>query len=137
MLREARGWAEVAANVVVMLPATDLGIQVVRACAAERIQTGIGVCAGPEQALVAARAGASFVSAPVGKAGGLDGSDAIRKLVALFRTYRLSTQVVAGAIRIPGDVLDAALAGAHAATAPAVVLRQLDAESSRIADGQG
>ena len=137
MLREARAWAAVAANVVVKLPASDAGIEVVRACAAERIRTAVGTCPSPEQALAAARAGAAHVSAPVGRAGGVDGNDVIRKLVALFRTYGVPTEIVAAAIRIPTDVIDAALAGAHAAAAPAAVLRELDAESSRQADGRG
>lgn len=77
------------------------------------------------------------MSAPVGRAGGVDGNDVIRKLVALFRTYGVPTEIVAAAIRIPTDVIDAALAGAHAAAAPAAVLRELDAESSRLADGRG
>jgi transaldolase len=66
----------------------------------------------------------------------VDGNDVIRKLVALFKTYRLSTQVVAGGIHLPTDVIDAALAGAHAAAAPAAVVRALDAESTRQADGR-
>ena len=137
MLREARAWAAVAANVVVKLPASAAGIEVVRACAAERIPTAVGTCPSPEQALAAARAGAAHVSAPVGRVGGVDGNDVIRKLVALFRTYGVPTEIVAAAIRIPTDVIDAALAGAHAAAAPAAVLRELDAESSRLADGRG
>ena len=83
----------------------------VRACAAERIRTAVGTCPSPEQALAAARAGAAHVSAPVGRAGGVDGNDVIRKLVALFRTYGVPTEIVAAAIRIPTDVIDAALAG--------------------------
>ena len=59
MLREARAWAEVAANVVVKLPASPAGLEVVRACAAERIHTAVGTCPSPEQALAAARAGAA------------------------------------------------------------------------------
>lgn len=134
MLRAARGWAAVAANVVVKLPATDAGLEVVRACAAERIRTAVATCATPEQALRAARAGATYVSAPVGRAGGVDGNDVIRKLVALLKTYGVTAEVVAGGIRIPTDVIDAALAGAHAAAAPAAVLRELDAESTRQAN---
>jgi transaldolase len=60
-----------------------------------------------------------------------------RKLAALFRTYGVATEIVASAIRMPTEVIDAALAGAHAAAAPAAVVRELDAESSRQADGRG
>jgi transaldolase len=135
MLREARLWAQVAANVVITVPASD--IELVRACAAERIRVGAGPCVSPEQALAAARAGAAYVQAPVGRAGGVDGNDMIRKLAALFRTYGVATEIVASAIRMPTEVIDAALAGAHAAAAPAAVVRELDAESSRQADGRG
>jgi len=75
-------------------------------------------------------------AAPVGRAGGVDGNDVIRKLVALFKTYGVTAEVVAGAIRMPTDLIDAALAGAHAAAAPAAVLRQLDAESTRQANSK-
>ena len=113
MLREARDWAAVAANVVVKLPASDGGHRG-RARLRRRADPRPRVAAvspRPEQALAAARAGAAYVSAPVGRAGGVDGNDVIRKLVALFKTYGVPTEVVAAAIRIPTDVIDAALAG--------------------------
>jgi transaldolase len=137
LLREARAWSGVAANVVVELPPSGAGLDVVRACAGEHIRTGVGPCASLEQALLSAQAGAAHVSAHVGRAGDVDGNDMIRKLAALLRTYGLATEIVASAIRIPTEVIDAALAGAHAAAAPPAVLRELEAESSRQADGRG
>jgi transaldolase len=131
MLREARLWAGVAANVVVLAPAADAGLEIVRACAAERIRSGIGVGRSPEQALAAARAGANYLSAPVGRAGGFDADDQIRKLAALLRTFEMTTEIVAIPIRSPSDVIDAAVAGAHAAAVPAAVLRELPAETMR------
>jgi transaldolase len=136
MLREARGWAEVAVNVVVTLPPSEAGLEVVRACAAARVQTGVGVCPSAERALVAARAGATHVSAPLDRVAGADVGDGIRKLVALLRAFGLPTLVVAEAIRTPADIIDAALAGAQAVTAPAAVLREL-AENSRPLEGGG
>ena len=136
ILREARAWAAVADNVVVTLPETDAAIDLVRACADARIRSGVLAGTSPEQALAAARAGAAYMTVPVGRAGGVDGYDLIRKLVALFRTWDAATQVVAGAIRIPADIIDAAIAGAHVASAPGDVLRALDAESTRRADGR-
>ena len=133
MLREARELAAVAANVVVELPAGAAALEVMRSCTVEGIRTALGGCPTPEQALAAARAGASYVSAPLGRTGG----DTIRKLVALLRTYDATAEVVAGAIRVPTDVLDAAVVGAHAASAPAAVLRQLPAESVRNANRGG
>ena len=126
MLREARELAGIAANVVVRLPATAVGIDVVRACAAERIATAIASGATPAEALVAAQAGAAYVSGLVGRSDGVDGTDVMRKTVALLRTYDVTTtEVLAGAIRHPSDLIDAALAGAKVASVPAAVLRQL------------
>jgi transaldolase len=137
LLREARGWTQVAANVVALLPDGPGAGELVRACAAEGIRTGVARCTRPEQALAAGRAGAVWVSAAVGRVDGVDGGDVIRKLVALFRTYDVGAEVIAAAIRLPTDVLDAAIAGAHAAVAPAAVVRALDAESTRQADRRG
>jgi transaldolase len=137
LLRDAREWGAVAANVLAVLPASDDGLEVVRACAAERIGTGLAAGASPDQVLAAARAGAAVVTVPVGRAvGGVDGYDMVRKLVALFKTYDVATRVIAAAIRIPTEIIDAALVGAHVATAPGDVLRQLDEESTRRADGR-
>jgi transaldolase len=137
LLGEVRSLAQLGANVVVMLPDGPAILEALRACAAERIRAGVARCTRPEPALVAGRAGAVWVSAPAGRVDGVDGYDVIRKLVALFRTYDVGAEVVAGAIRAPTDVLDAAIAGAHVAVAPAAVVRQLDAESTRQADRRG
>jgi len=134
LLSEARIWAEVAPNVVVRLPPTPIGLEIVRACAGERIRTAVGAAPGVEPAVAAARAGAAYVTSLVGRVNGVDGNDVIRKLAALFRTMNVAPEIVATGIRLPTDVIDAALAGAYAAAAPAAVLRQLAAESTRIAD---
>ena len=143
IVREARALAAVANNVVPTLPATDAGVDGLRALAGERIRAALGACTNVERALAAARAGAVHVAVSVARATGadgkpIDGYDVVRKLVALFRTYDATTEVVAVAIRIPTDVIDAAVAGAHAAVAPPAMVRALDAESSRTADlGRG
>ncbi len=126
MLREARALAGIASNIVVRLPATAAGIEVVRACAAERIVTALAAGATPAEALAAAQAGAAYISALVGRIDGVDGTDVIRKTVALLKTYDVTTtEVLAGAIRHPSDIVDAALAGAKVASVPPAVLRQL------------
>jgi len=137
MLREARDWAEAAGNVIVALPATEVGIDVIRACAAVRIRTGVAVYPSPEQALAAGRAGAAQVWAPFDRVSGADPGDGIRKLTALLRTFDLRTEVVVRAIRSSGDIVDAALAGAQAIAAPPAVLRELDADSAARAGGPG
>ena len=133
LLAEARAWAAVGGDVVALLPATDAGLAVVRACAADRIRTGVGGFRSPEQALAAVNAGASQLAAPVGIPGSGAG-ELIRKLVALLRTYQAAAEVVASEIQIPTHVIDAALASAHAAAVPAAVLRDLPAESVRSAE---
>jgi transaldolase len=134
LLAEARGWMQVAANVVVRLPPTAIGLEIVRLCAKEGIRTAVSAAPGVEPALAAARAGAAYVTSLVGRVDGVDGNDVIRKLLALFRTMNVSTEIVAGGIHLPTDVIDAAIAGAHVAAAPPAVLRALQAESTRIAD---
>ena len=134
LLGEARVWANVATNVVVRLPPTAIGLEIVRVCAKEGIRAAVGAAPGVEPALAAARAGAAYVTSLVGRADGVDGNDVIRKLVALFRTMNVGTEIVAGGIHLPTDVIDAAMAGAHAAVAPGAVLRSLEAESTRLAD---
>ena len=137
MLREARDWAEAAGNVIVALPATEVGIDVIRACASARIRTGVAVYPSPEQALAAGRAGAAQVWAPFDRVSGADPGDGIRKLTALLRTFDLRTEVVVRAIRSSGDIVDAALAGAQAIAAPPALLRALDADSAARAGGPG
>jgi len=133
LLGEARAWAAVGAGVVALLPATDAGLAAVRACAAERIRTGVAGFHTPEQALAAVNAGASQLAAPVGIPGSGAG-ELIRKLVALLRTYQEVAEVVANGVQIATHVIDAALASAHAAAVPPAVLRDLPAESVRNAD---
>jgi len=125
LLREARAWAAVAANVVVRLPGTDVGLEVVRACAADRIRTAVGGCRSPEQALAAVRAGASQVWAP---------HEQLRKLVALLRTYDAAVEVIAAPLNRPTEVIDAGVGSADVAVASAAVLRGLPAESVRHAE---
>ena len=126
MLREARALGAIASNVVVRLPATAVGIDVVRACAAERIATALAPGATPAQALVAAQAGAAYISGSVGRVDGVDGTEVMRKTVALLKTYDVTaTEVLAGGIRHPSDLIDAALAGAKVVSVPPAVLRQL------------
>jgi transaldolase len=126
LVGEARALASIASNVVIRLPATAVGIEVVRTCAAERIATALAAGATPAEALAAARAGAAYISALVGRIDGVDGTDVIRKTVALLKTYDMTTtEVLAGAIRHPSDLVDAALAGARVASVPPAVLRQL------------
>jgi len=123
MLDEARALARLGANVVVRLPADVAGLEAARACAEAGIPAHLGACDSPAQAVLAARAGARYVS-PVG--GGLpDANDLIRGMAALFRTYRLPAQVLAMPVRNASQVVEVALAGAAVAAVPMLLLEQV------------
>jgi len=127
MLQGARELSAAGANVVVRLPMSVDGLEVVRACAGAGIKTCVASCLTPVQALMAAKAGAAFVETPFGAAaGGLnDDKDQVRKMVANLRMYGLATEVLAGPVRNVDQVVDAALVGAHITSAPFTILAEL------------
>lgn len=128
MVAEGRRLAEVAPNIVVKLPLTPAGLAACRRLVAEGIRTNVTLCFSPAQGLLAAKAGATFVSPFVGRLDdiGHDGMAVVRDIVAIYRNHPgLKTQVLAASLRHVRHVVQAALAGADAATAPPAVLRQL------------
>nr|BAL56511.1 transaldolase [uncultured Alphaproteobacteria bacterium] len=128
MVAEGRRLAEVAPNIVVKLPLTPAGLAACRRLVAEGIRTNLTLCFSPAQGLLAAKAGATFVSPFVGRLDdiGHDGMAVVRDIVAIYRNYpELKTQVLAASLRHVRHVVQAAIAGADAATAPPAVLRQL------------
>jgi transaldolase len=127
MMREARDLAKVAPNVVVKIPLTAEGLKAVRTCSDEGIKTNVTLCFSPVQALLAAKAGAGYISPFVGRLDDIahDGMDLVRKIVAIYRNYVLPTEVLVASVRNPNHIVDAALCGAHVATVPYAVLQQL------------
>jgi transaldolase len=127
MMREARDLAKVAPNVVVKIPLTAEGLKAVRTCRDEGIKTNVTLCFSPVQALLAAKAGAGYISPFVGRIDDIasDGMDLIRKIVAIYKNYNLPTEVLVASVRNPNHIVDAALCGAHVATVPFAVLQQL------------
>lgn len=120
MVVEARQLAKIKANVVVKVPMTEEGIKAVSALREEGIRTNVTLCFTPGQALVAAKAGAFYVSpfyARVEDAGG-SGSELIRDILRIYSNYGFGTQVLAASLRGPAHVVEAAKAGAHVATLP-------------------
>ena len=111
-------------NVVVKVPMTEAGLQAISRLAREGIRVNTTLIFTANQALLAARAGATYVSPFVGRLDdiGEDGMEVVRDAVQIFETYHLPTQVLAASIRGPRHVTLAALAGAHVATIPADVL---------------
>jgi transaldolase len=127
MLNQGRHFAKLASNVVVKVPMSEEGLEAIARLAAEDIKTNCTLIFSPNQGLLAAKAGASLLSPFVGRLDDInqDGMQVVRELVAIVENYRLETEVLAASIRHPLHVTQAALAGAHNATVPIKVLRQM------------
>lgn len=127
MLAEGRKLAAIAPNVVVKVPLTRDGLIATREFAAEGIQTNVTLCFSPAQALLAGKAGATFVSPFIGRLDdhGADGMDLINQIRAIYDNYGIDTEILAASIRTPAHVTEAALAGADCATIPPDVFQAL------------
>ncbi|MFA0888644.1 MAG: fructose-6-phosphate aldolase [Synergistales bacterium] len=127
MILEARRLFSLAPNVVVKIPMIPDGMGAVRALYQEGIPTNVTLVFSPQQALLAAAAGASYVSPFVGRLDdiGEDGSGLVRDIVEIFDVQGIQTQVIAASLRHPRHVFEAALYGAHIATVPYKVLEQM------------
>lgn len=127
MVREAREFVGWAPNVVVKIPMTPEGLRAVTLLREEGIRTNVTLVFSPVQALLAAKAGAVFVSPFVGRLDdvGHVGMDVVRQAVEILRRYGFATQVLAASLRHPLHVLEAAQAGADIATMPFATLEQL------------
>ena len=124
LVEEARRVAAWHPNVVVKIPMGEVGLQAIKTVSAEGIRVNTTLIFSANQALLAAKAGAAFVSPFVGRLNdaGHDGMEVIREIVAVFDAFNLPTQDLAASIRNPRDVTEAALAGSHVATIPPAVL---------------
>jgi len=127
MMREARELAKIAPNIVVKLPLTGEGLKAVRQCKEEGIRTNVTLCFSPVQALLAAKAGAGFISPFVGRLDDIAhvGMDLIRQIVTIYKNYGYPTEVLVASVRNPNHIVEAALCGAHVATIPYSVIQQL------------
>ncbi len=127
MIKEGRLLAKIHPNVVVKVPLTAEGLKATHAFKAEGIHINVTLCFSAAQGLLAAKAGATYVSPFVGRLDDINlvGMDLIQELVEIFANYDLSTNVLAASIRNPRHVTDAALAGAHVATIPTKVFDQM------------
>ena len=127
MMKEARALAKVADNVVVKVPLIVEGLRAVRSLAAEGIRTNVTLCFSPVQALLAAKAGATYVSPFVGRLDDVseDGMAMVSQIVDIYRNYDFATKVLVASVRNPIHVLEAARLGADVATIPFAVIGQL------------
>ncbi len=127
LMPEARRLAKLAPNVVVKVPLTREGLKTVKAGSAEGMKFNVTLCFSAPQALLAAKAGATFISPFVGRIDdtGHDGMQVIRDICLIYRNYGFRTEVLAASIRHPVHVLEAARIGAHIATMPFAVFDKL------------
>ena len=127
MLAEGAKLAGVAPNVVVKLPLTREGLIATSEFAVQGIQTNVTLCFSAAQALLAAKAGASYISPFIGRLDdyGADGMDLISEIRAIYDNYDFDTEILAASIRTPSHVTAAALAGADCATIPPTVFADL------------
>ena len=127
MLDDGRHFAKLAPNIVVKVAMSENGLEAIRRFAEEGIRTNCTLIFSANQGLLAAKAGASFLSPFVGRLDDIneEGMTVIRELADIVNLHELDSEVLAASIRHPRHVTDAALAGAHVATLPFNVLRQM------------
>lgn len=127
MISEAKELVKIHKNIVIKIPMTVEGLKAVSKLSKEGIKTNVTLIFSPNQALLAAKAGATYVSPFLGRLDdvGSQGIDLVRTIVEIFFNYDYDTEVIAASIRHPLHVVDAALAGAHIATIPMKVLQQM------------
>ena len=127
MLKEAREYSKIHKNVVVKIPMTAEGLKAVKLCAAEGIKTNVTLVFQPIQGLLAAKAGASFVSPFIGRLDDIcqEGMDMVADLMTMLHNYNYKTEVIVASIRHPIHVVQSALIGAHIVTLPFKVFNTL------------
>ena len=127
MVKEAvqmSGWSK---NVVIKIPMTPEGLKAVKILCAKDIKTNVTLVFSVNQAILAAKAGATYISPFIGRLDdiGHDGMHVVRDIVAIFKLYNLKTEIIVASIRHPLHVIDAAKIGAHVATIPFNVIEKM------------
>ncbi|MBS13744.1 MAG: fructose-6-phosphate aldolase [Gemmatimonadetes bacterium] len=127
MMVEARHNASLANNVVVKIPITLDGLKAIKQCSDEGIKTNVTLCFSANQAMLAAKAGATYISPFMGRLDdvGHDGLDLIHQIRQIYDNYAFETEILGASLRSPKHVLDCALAGADVVTLPLDVLTKL------------
>jgi transaldolase len=127
ILEEGRRLAKLHKNVVVKVPLLLDGLKAVKTFKAEGIRTNVTLCFSPTQALLAAKAGAAYISPFLGRVDDVsgEGMELVEQIVHIYDNYGFETEVLAASIRSPLHVVQAAMVGAHCATLPIGVIRQL------------
>jgi transaldolase len=127
MLKEARELAKMGGNVVIKIPLIKEGLKAVKILASEHIKTNVTLCFNALQALMAAKAGATYISPFVGRLDDItsEGMDVIEDIITIYDNYGFDTEVIVASIRNPLHIKYAALMGAHIATIPFSVFESI------------
>jgi transaldolase len=127
MVREGKELAKLADNIVVKVPLTEDGLHACRSFRSEGIKVNVTLCFSPTQALMAAKAGATYISPFVGRLDDIsqNGMLLIEQIVQIYQNYDFETEVLVASVRHPNHIVEAALMGAHVATMPFKVLDML------------
>jgi transaldolase len=127
ILKEAHELSKIHQNIVVKVPLIKEGLKAVRTLTSENIKTNVTLCFSPSQALLAAKAGATYISPFVGRLDDIshDGMELISQIVQIFKNYDYKTQVLVASIRHPLHLVEAALMGADVCTMPFTVIDKL------------
>jgi transaldolase len=131
IVKEARALSKIHKNIVVKIPMTTEGLKAVKKLSAEGVKTNVTLVFSPNQALLAAKAGATYVSPFIGRLDdiGAHGMDIIEQIMKVYRNYNFKTQVIVASVRHPIHVLQAAMIGADIATVPFEVLKKMTQHS--------
>ena len=127
ILNEAREYSSIHKNIVVKVPLIKEGLKAVKTLSNENIKTNVTLCFSPTQALLAAKAGATYISPFIGRLDDIstNGMELIEQVVQIYRNYNYETQVLVASVRHPLHVVEAALIGADVCTIPFAVINKL------------
>ncbi|HTA75776.1 MAG TPA: fructose-6-phosphate aldolase [bacterium] len=127
MIKEGHVLAKLHPNITVKVPLIPEGIKTCKALSSEGIKVNVTLCFSASQALIAAKAGATYISPFVGRLDDIsqDGMQLVKDILQVYKNYDFKTQVLAASLRHPQHVVQAALAGAHVGTMPFSVIKQL------------
>lgn len=127
ILKEAREYAAIHKNIIVKVPLIKEGLKAVKTLSAENINTNVTLCFSPSQALLAAKAGATYISPFIGRLDDVStsGMDLISQIVQIYGNYNFNTQVLVASVRHPLHLVEAALIGADVCTMPFAVIDKL------------
>ena len=127
MVEEAQDLAGMADNIVIKVPLIEEGLKAAKVLTEKGIKTNVTLCFSPVQALMAAKAGAAYISPFVGRLDDISfvGMDLVEQIATIYENYAYETEIIVASVRNPTHVLDAALMGADIATIPLKVIRQL------------